>query len=75
EFQNENKKTGVLPQNHSSESKDNTEIQKLINKAKQEIEDAQKLKLNVNTIEEATQLDSIIQKNQELLRDLSQKLK
>ncbi|MCN0158492.1 hypothetical protein, partial [Mesomycoplasma ovipneumoniae] len=29
EFQNENKKTGVLPQNHSSESKDNTEIQKL----------------------------------------------
>ncbi|WP_337903568.1 hypothetical protein [Mesomycoplasma ovipneumoniae] len=36
---------------------------------------AQKLKLNVNTIKEATQLDSIIQKNQELLRDLWQKLK
>ncbi|XBE78079.1 type IV secretory system conjugative DNA transfer family protein [Mesomycoplasma ovipneumoniae] len=75
EFQNEDKKTAVLSKNDSSESKDNSEIQKLINKAKQEIEDAQKLKSKVDTIEEAKQLDSIIQKNQEQLRSLSQKLK
>ncbi|EXU60951.1 type IV secretory system conjugative DNA transfer family protein [Mesomycoplasma ovipneumoniae] len=79
EFQNEDKKNAVLFQSDSSdknaESKVDSEIQKLINKAKQEIEDAQKLKLNVNTIEEAKQLDSIIERNQELLRDLSQKLK
>ncbi|WP_337903393.1 type IV secretory system conjugative DNA transfer family protein [Mesomycoplasma ovipneumoniae] len=79
EFQNEDKKNAVLSLNGSSdknfELKDDSEIQKLINKAKQEIQDAQKLKLNVDTIEEAKQLDIIIEKNQEQLRSLSQKLK
>ncbi|MDW2891226.1 type IV secretory system conjugative DNA transfer family protein [Mesomycoplasma ovipneumoniae] len=75
EFQNEDKKIDVLSKSDSSESKNNDEIQKLINKAKREIEQAQNRKLNVETIEEAKQLDDIIQKNLEQLRDLSQKLK
>ncbi|WP_337898980.1 type IV secretory system conjugative DNA transfer family protein [Mesomycoplasma ovipneumoniae] len=79
EFQNENKKIGVLSQSDSSdknaESKDNSEIQKLINRLKTEIEQAQNRKLNVDTIEQAYELDSIIQKNQEELRSLLQKLK
>ncbi|WP_069099011.1 type IV secretory system conjugative DNA transfer family protein [Mesomycoplasma ovipneumoniae] len=76
---NENKKIAVLAQSDSSDknakSKDNDQIQKLINKAKREIEQARNRKLNVDSIEEAKYLDSIIQKNQEELSSLLQKLK
>lgn len=79
EFQNENKKNGVLLQSDSPdknvELKDYSEIQKLINRLKTEIEQAQNRKLNVDTIEQAIELDNIIHKNQEELRDLLQKLK
>ncbi|WP_462097819.1 type IV secretory system conjugative DNA transfer family protein [Mesomycoplasma hyopneumoniae] len=75
EFQNKRKKPTVLNQSNSLEknidSKNNNQIQKLINKLKKEIEQAQNLKLKANSLDQSNYLDNIINKNQEEINSLN----